>query len=240
MIKNRHFGIIGGTGAFATHYLMGKIFDIATKTNNAIKDSDFPYITTINANNLEIDYKGNHTNNTYTNLLTHIKNLNNNGCDSVAFACNTLHQFIPQLQKDLPNIHIITLSELLKPILPINKRIGILSSEASSQINLLSICKNNTYIYLDDDDQIYLNNIINNVISKTNIQNTRKQFNKLISKFKKMNVDFIIIGCSELSVIKNNNKIFIDIIDVLAIYINDISIAKNDSSDKSYINKQSI
>jgi aspartate racemase len=229
----KKIGILGGSGAFGTVHLLHRIFSIATKKYNAIHDHDFPNIIIHNSPLESLDAEAHFTTTTYLNLLKNIKDLESIGCSTIIIACNTLHFYHTEIQKQLlPSTNLVNAFDLLREYCnqqkDNEKKINILCSQNSSELQLhkkylspYDILYPNTLVQKD------LNKIIEDVIAnKQNLYTTLKLQN-IINQLEINTTSFTIIACTELSIINYLlNKPYIDTCDIIAEYINKITYQK--------------
>lgn len=221
-------GIIGGSGAFATSYLLQKINEYSVFLHKAKNDSDFLHTITITTPFTYLDYKGNSQKDTFSHLLKNVHDLENIGCNIIVMACNTLHQYHNQLvaQKIKPHTVILNLPQVVCSFLNISdKKIGILCSEKSRLLNIYDdfIDKDNQQIvYPSLEVQESINYCINSVIEYDNRIKFKKLLDLAIDSLFQQNVDCVILGCTELSILKpvKTTRNIYDSVELLAIFLN--------------------
>lgn len=221
-------GIIGGSGAFATSFLLQKINEYSVLLHNAKKDSDFLHTITITTPLNYLDYKGNSDSDTLPHLLKNVHDLEKIDCNVIVMACNTLHQYHNQLliQKKHNDTIILNLPQVVCSFLqPSYKKIGILCSEKSRLLNIYQnfIDKNNQeIIYPSKEVQDNINYCINSVIAYDNSFKVKKLLELAIDSLFERNVDCVILGCTELSIIKplKSTRNIYDSVELLAIFLN--------------------
>lgn len=221
-------GIIGGSGAFATSYLLQKINEYSVLLHKAKSDSDFLHTVTVTTPLTNIDYKGNSKNNIFSHLLENVHKLENFGCNVIVMACNTLHQYHQQLVLQKLNNHtiILNLPEVVCSFLDTSHtKIGVLCSEKSRLLNIYQdFIDNNTQqiVYPSDKIQQSINYCINSVIENDNRTQFKQLLNLAIDSLFEQNVDCVILGCTELSILKPLKSIrnVYDSVELLAIFLN--------------------
>ena len=237
-------GIIGGMGPSAGITLHQKII---SNTNSLIDQNHIPIIHTSFSNIIpdRTDYILNKTNdNPYKGGLISLKMLNDlieyNNVDEVLIGipCNTFHSpkiFYPfsfianDIYHDrfkIFNMVDLTVNYIKKNC---NGKIGLLSTLGTIESKLYyNKFKENDLelIYLDDIDNFSINDAIYNKdwgIKSINNPTTNKSNDIIlnsINKYKKNDINNIILGCTEIPLVTNNLKIknvnLIDPIEILA------------------------
>lgn len=230
------FGVLGGSGAFATAHLLKKIFEIAVKKYGAHEDNQFPYVVVINSPLDGINHEGKGRDNSYSVLLKHTRELISIGCSHISIACNTHHQHYQQLsdtiKKESPHIIIINIIELLSNYIykhyPENNHFTIMCSQKSNELQLhKNYFKDKQLFYPQKTSQEILNHIIKKVISNSQDEQTQYIYHMVQETLKISHPDTILISsCTELSVLTGKSHYpVIDTLDILADYINLINIS---------------
>lgn len=219
MNKNIKIGVIGGAGPLASGLLYEKLVKYYYEKINYSKDES-AYIVMLNAlfnYNLLSDY--NKTRLMMQELINDLYQLN---ITHFVIACNSLHAFLDELDfKGMQLIHMP--NEIQKSLNEINlKKVFLIGSSITKSY---SIYKNREVFYLDSEEQEIVSSIINQILKGIISDNQREIIIELINKkISNLNIDGIILGCTELSVLNNNYKIklknenimIIDSVDLLA------------------------
>lgn len=221
-------GIIGGSGAFATSHLSQKINEISVIMYGAKSDADFLDTVTVSTPYSFLDYKGNSTKSTVDNLLKTLNQLESIGCNVIVMACNTLHQYWSYLNnhKLNENTILLHLPQIVSSFIESDEEtIGLLCSEQSRFIDIYKphlIDLNKTLIYPPINIQSSVNFCINSVIKNDINKQTKQIFDICLYSLFEKNVDSVILGCTELSILKPKpiNKKIYDSVELLAIYLN--------------------
>lgn len=221
-------GIIGGSSAFATSFLLQKINEYSVYIHKSKNDNDFLHTVTVSTPFTHLDFKGNSQKDTLKHLLDNLHELEDIKCNVIIMACNTLHEYwekLNSLKKNESTI-LLNLPQIVTSFVDVKeKRIGVLCSERCRQLDLYKPfleMNNQKIIYPDMSIQQTINYCINSVI----INDTSKQYKQLmdISLYKlfEQDVDSIILGCTELSLLKppKINKTIYDSVELLAIFLN--------------------
>lgn len=229
------FGVLGGSGAFATAHLLKRVFEIAVKKYGANEDSKFPYIVIINSPLDGINHEGRGTDNAYSILLKHTRELISIGCSHVAIACNTHHQYYEKLSETIrnenPDVTIINIISLLYQHIiqyyPDNQHFTIMCSQKSNELKLhIPYLKQKETYYPEAPSQEIINDVIQKVISNSQDEETQYTYHMVQETLKALYPHTILISsCTELSVLSATSHYpVIDTLEILAEYINLINI----------------
>ncbi len=221
-MSQKTLGVLGGMGPLATAYFMKITVDM-TKA-----DKDQEHIPMIVFNNTLIPDRteyilDNNNPNPVPLLQDDAKKLEKLGADVIAMPCNTAHMFFEEIQKrvDIPVLHIV--KETVKYIATRDnncKKIGILATKGTlksgvyqdfcNQYNLEAVLPNKAVSDM-------LMDIIYNKIKKGK-KVSIGEFLSIIDDMRESGCDAVILGCTELSVIKSDlNLKRYDIIDSLEV-----------------------
>ncbi|SCH16490.1 MULTISPECIES: aspartate/glutamate racemase family protein [unclassified Romboutsia] len=223
MENNKTVGVIGGLGPMATVYF----YDMVVRMTDAKTDQD--HIDMVIANRAttpdRTDYIIGKSKNSPVDILKKdAKRLENFGSDFLVITCNTAHYFYDEIQKsvNIPVLNII--EETVKHAKEQgHKKLGILATTGNISTNLYqNMCKKYDidYLVLDENRQANIMSIIYDDIKSGNPANMNK-FNDIVNNLKENNCDGAILGCTELSILKNDNNLddefYIDSLGVLAV-----------------------
>ena len=156
-------------------------------------------------------------------LINSAKKLQACGCSVITMPCNTAHYFYDEIQSSI-DIQMLNMpKETVKYIKNKNyKKVGILATKGTIKANIYqNICKeyNLEYETLDETNQELIMNIIYNQI-KAGQKPNMDDFYKAVEYLKTHNCDCIILGCTELSILKEDNNLnkefYIDSMEKLA------------------------
>jgi aspartate racemase len=212
-------GIIGGTGTLATAYFL----DLLVKRQKAGKDSD--YIPVFLYNNPYIPDRteyilGKSNESPYPEILKTGQLLKEH-CDRIALPCVTAHIFCGQLEKDLqrPVYNMIEeTAEFLqqKQI----KNVGVLATDGTIVGGYFeNVMKNRgiSLIYPDSEEQSALMTIIYDGVKAGKAVDV-ESFLEIAEALRKRGADTVLLGCTELSVLRGRNNLdsgFVDMLDIL-------------------------
>ena len=214
----KSFGIVGGLGPMATAYLLELIVDMTDAK------TDQEHIAMVILNHASIPDRTEYIlDNTKPNplpvMVADAKRLQNDGCDYIVIPCNTAHYFFDEIQKsvDVPIINILeeTVSYAERTV-PNLKCLGILATKGTIISGAYqNIIKKHGLDYRvpSEEDQKSLMHIIYDEV-KAGEKVDICEFLRIVGELKKAGSDAVILGCTELSIIKKDfNLSRVDIVD---------------------------
>ena len=219
---NKTVGVIGGLGPMATVYF----YDMIVRLTDAKSDQEhIDMIITNRATTPDrTDYIiGKSTNSPVDVLKKDAKKLEQCGTDFLVITCNTAHYFYEQIVGSV-NIPVLNITEETVKYAKQkgHKKLGILATTGNIQTKLYqNMCEKYDidYLVLDNEKQQYIMDIIYKDI-KSGKSADMDKFNIVIQHLKENNCDGAILGCTELSILKNDNgldnEFYIDSLEVLA------------------------
>lgn len=202
--RKKTIGIIGGAGPMAGVLLMQKIITICQKKYKCINDFDFPKIILLSYPFAEmlkpLSFKQDEKR-VAKQLKEAIDFLSNSGMDYITIACNTLHGFINEpYGNKLINLITETKSFLLEQNL---SKVLVLCTKTSKLKGLYNFAKTK---FLSPKDLQWIEGLIKKILSGIfSFQDRKCLENFILSSIKKdPNIDGILLGCTELSVLMDN------------------------------------
>lgn len=222
METNKTVGVMGGLGPMATVYF----YDMIVRLTDAKSDQEhIDMVITNRATTPDrTDYIiGKSPKNPVDVLVKDAKKLEQYGTDFLVLTCNTAHYFHEKIAESvkIPVVNIVEETIIYAKQKGYNK-LGILATTGNIQTKLYqNMCEKYgiDYLVLDDEKQQYIMDIIYKDI-KSGKSADMEKFNKIVEYLKENNCDGSILGCTELSILKNDNdldnKFYIDSLEVLA------------------------
>lgn len=207
-MNEKTLGILGGVGPLATIYFA----DLVIKMTEAKSDQE--HIPMVILNHASIpDRTAYILDRTKPNpvpvMVADAKQLQNDGCDFIVIPCNTAHFFFDEIQKSVkvPLINILeeTVSYAQKTV-PNLKTIGILATEGTIASGAYqNVIQNHGLDFRipSAEDQESLMGIIYNQV-KAGEKIDICEFLRIVGELKKAGSDAVILGCTELSIIKKD------------------------------------
>ncbi|MBR5515506.1 MAG: amino acid racemase [Clostridia bacterium] len=219
-MEKQILGILGGLGPMSSAYF----YEMITEHTKAECDQDHIDIV-LSSSATTPDRTGYILGNTEDNpaprMIEDAKKLVQFGCNVIAIPCNTAHYFYSELQEniDVPIINIIY--ETLKYCADNGaKCIGIMATDGTVKTETYQRMAQQFGIRClvpSSENQQRVMDIIYGSVKKGKPVDMR-EFNKVSAQLRKMGADKIILGCTELSVIKRNynlDSFYIDALEVL-------------------------
>ena len=221
-MKNKTVGVLGGLGPMASVYFYEMVVNM---TDAKIDQEHVDMIITNRATTPDRTafIVGESDEDPSKVLIDDAKKLENYGVDFIAMTCNTAHYFYNKIANsiNIPMLNIV--EETIKHAKATNhKKLGILATTGNIKTNLYQdMCEKYEieYMILDENRQSQVMDIIYNDIKSGKSADMNK-FNKLVNHLKENGCDGIVLGCTELSILKNDNNLgndlYIDSLEVLA------------------------
>lgn len=220
-MKRKTLGVIGGVGPLSTAYFMERVIQMTdVKT-------DQEHIDMVVLNHTEIPdrtaYILNHNMpNPAEMMCRDAQKLESLGCDVIVTPCNTAHYFYKELSSavEVPFLNMIeeTAAALCKSHC---FRVGILATNGTLEANLfqnaLAQWDIEALLPTSENQQFVMDIIYDNV--KAGAPLNRNKFDCIVEEFQNLNCDRLILGCTELSILKKEYALpdyYLDALEVLA------------------------
>ena len=217
-------GVVGGIGPLATTYFMKKIINFTS----AVNDQD--HINMIVLNHAEIPdrtaYILNRTNsNPYPYLLEDCLMLQEAGAKLIAIPCNTSHYFLPQLKQEVKVPIVDMQKETAKALKKLElQKVGVMATSGTVATGLFqnALRAEGIDCFLPPNSvQSKIMDIIYSNI-KAGIMPNRAEFDEVSACFWKNDCEAVILGCTELSMLKEIFELkdnFVDALDIAASFV---------------------
>lgn len=221
-MKNITVGVLGGLGPMASVYF----YEMVVNMTDAKTDQE--HVDMIITNRATTPDRtafivGSSDEDPSDILIDDAKKLEKYGVDFIVMTCNTAHYFYEKISNavNIPLINIV--EETIKHAKSNNhKKLGILATTGNIKTNLYqSMCEKYDidYLVLDENRQSKVMEIIYDDIKSGKPANMDK-FNSIVNYLKENNCDGVILGCTELSILKSDNNLdgsfYIDSLEILA------------------------
>ncbi|MEG0692454.1 MAG: amino acid racemase, partial [Oscillospiraceae bacterium] len=220
MPMRKTLGVIGGVGPLSTAYFM----EVLINKTNAVLDQD--HVDMVVLNHCEIpDRTAYILDNTKANPVPFMKEdaikLEKLGCSVIATPCNTAHYFYHELQSavSIPIINMIeeTALALKKDNV---KRAGIMATNGTVATNLFqdALIKQGIQPVIPnkENQQFVMDIIYDNV--KAGVPIDLEKFKSVVNELRLHDCDRVILGCTELSILKREyslGEFYVDSLEVL-------------------------
>jgi aspartate racemase len=206
-------GILGGMGPRATAYFFGEVL------NYTEAEKDWDHLRIIIDNNVDVPSR---TRAILYNEESPVEamraaciDLMNIGCDYIAVPCNSAHYFFDDVVRggEIPWVNMLeVISEELKRF----ESVLILGGYVTVTRKIYDRYLDNT-VYLPDNSIVY--DIIED--TKKNNANFGRLFN-LYDAINKLNVDCVLLGCTELPIVVESDGVNCEVIDGNEVYIKNL------------------
>lgn len=207
-MEEKVLGVLGGVGPLATIYFA----DLVIKMTDAKTDQE--HIAMIILNHASIPDRteyilDNKKPNPLPVMIADAQKLEKDGADYIVIPCNTAHYFFDEIQKSVRVPIINILEETVRyaeKTVPNLKCLGILATEGTIISGAYqNIIKKHGLDYRvpSEEDQKSLMHIIYDEV-KAGEKVDICAFLRIVGELKKMGCDAVILGCTELSVIKKD------------------------------------
>lgn len=220
--KEKVLGVLGGLGPMATVYF----FNMIVSLTDATKDQDH---LDIFISNRSTTYDrtayilGESENNPLDMMIADGKRLESIGAECIAIPCNTAHYFYDEIQNHL-NIPVLNIVKETVSFIKDKgyKKAGILATSGTITTNTYQkMCEKYDLSY-EIPDKVFqegLMDIIYKDIKSGKAADMRK-FSNIVRHMTEKGCDCVILGCTELSILKNDNNLdnhfYIDSLELLA------------------------
>ena len=213
-------GIIGGLGPLATVKFMEML---EKRLNNYNKEYEIIVIndpTTPDRTSYILDNK---KDNPINSILEMVKKIELFKCNLIVMPCNTASYFYKEIINNTNILFINIVEETVKYLNKLNiKKVGLLATDGTIKSKIYEELLNNYNINLNlpsKSDQHTISSIIYDGIKSGKDIDLNKFYN-VINNLKEKDCEKIILGCTELSALKEiynlKDKILIDAMDILA------------------------
>lgn len=221
MKEKKTLGVLGGLGPMSSVFF----YELVTENTKAEKDQDHLDII-ISSKATTPDRTayilGESSENPLPIMKEEAKKLVNAGAGVIALTCNTAHYFYEELQASI-NVPILNIGQLaVEHVKELGfTKIGLLATTGTVKCGIYQeACQKAglEYIVPDEKNQDKVMHLIYNQVKmgkKVNVPMLYQAANSLFAK----GAEAVILGCTELSVIKRNNQLpdnFIDPLMILA------------------------
>ena len=221
-MNNITVGVLGGLGPMASVYFYEMVVNM-TEAKTDQEHVDMIITNRATTPDRTAFIVGNSNEDPSKILIDDAKKLEKYGVDFIVITCNTAHYFYEKIVNavNIPLVNIV--EETIKHAKATNhKKLGILATTGNIKTSLYqNMCEKYDieYLVLDENKQSKVMEIIYDDI-KSGKPADMDKFNSIVDYLKENNCDGVILGCTELSILKNDNKLdgdfYIDSLEVLA------------------------
>ncbi|MDY6231771.1 aspartate/glutamate racemase family protein [Peptostreptococcus porci] len=221
-MENLLVGVLGGLGPMATVYF----YDLVVEMTDAKNDQE--HVDMIIMNRASTPDRtayiiGKSDSSPLDVLIKDARRLEKSGANFLVLTCNTAHYFYKEISESISIPLLNMIEETVDyAIDQKHKKIGILATTGNIKTELYqNMCRQKgvDFFVLDEEYQNKVMKIIYDDV-KAGKKANMKEFDEIIDKVKENGCDCVILGCTELSIIKKDenldNNFFVDSSEVLA------------------------
>lgn len=217
----KHLGVIGGLGPMATAYFL----ELVVKMTDVKTDQEHLPVTVLNRPAIPdrtAYILGKSEESPLSAIAQYAKELQNFGASCIAIPCITSHYFYDEFSRsvDIPIINIVAETAAYLKAHGIQKA-GIMATTGTISTNLFQAALNQKsigwVIPSDEGQQKVMHLIYGNV--KAGLPVETELFREVSEELREMGSECVILGCTELSLIKRDYPIgsgYLDALEVLA------------------------
>lgn len=209
MDKIKTMGVLGGLGPMATVYFYDMVVEM-TEANCDQEHIDMIIINRASTPDRTKYMMGKSDKSPLESLVKDAKILEASGVDYIVLTCNTAHYFYDEICSSIKIPMINMIEETVGAAINLGKKkIGIMATTGNISMNIYQkMCdsKNIEYYVPDDIIQGKIMNIIYNEV-KASKPVDMDRFYDIVENFKENGCDCVILGCTELSIIKKDNSL---------------------------------
>jgi len=223
MNKYKKIGILGGMGPLPTAELYLRIIRLFQVKLNAKFDSDFPEFVINSITTQGVLIPKVNEKKLLRKLISGCKSLEKSKVDFIVIPCNSAHKYIETMRKSVKIPIISIIEETIKQI--IKKRIlkvlilGTAYSIKNRLFQKILLCKNIKFEIPHEKQQKKITRIIMNIQAGQNNNSDKENLTEIINLYKD-NIDGVILGCTELPLIVDNDDVTIPIFDTIDVLAN--------------------
>lgn len=207
-------GILSGMGPKSTSPFIDNVIKNCQELYNAKDDIDFPHMMIYSCPTpFYLDKPINHYEMEKA-IIEGSKKLENTGVNFIAIPCNTAHIYFDKIYQSLSIPLLNMIDETINTISINSKKVAILGTVSTIESNIYqNKLKKLKIEYVENIKwQNYVNEIINNIKSKNQINQASILWKKLYMELSD-SVDTVIIACTDLNVIIENTEDKLQFID---------------------------
>ncbi|WAW15590.1 aspartate/glutamate racemase family protein [Peptostreptococcus equinus] len=209
MKENKTVGVLGGLGPMATVYFYDMVVEM-TEAKTDQEHVDMIIVNRASTPDRTAYILGDSNDNPLEFIIKDAQRLEKAGCDFLVLTCNTAHYFYEKIN-DSVDIHLYNMIEetVQRAINDGHEKIGIMATSGNIKTSLYqNMCKKKgiDFSIPDEENQKELMKIIYEDVKAGKPANMYK-FNKIVDSLLKKGCDCVILGCTELSIIKKDKNL---------------------------------
>lgn len=217
---SKTIGILGGMGPSANAAMYQKIIQLCQEQYSAVQDTDYPKIVLYSLPLTGFDETGIvDATHVLAQLHAGIGTLVAAGCDCIVMACNTVHVFYDQLQAacPIPILHMV--AETVQAAAG-HTSVGVLSSETTAKTGLYThaLQAQGAHAFTaSSSQQKVITDGITRVMAGAQSVADVQSLQAICTDMQKQGATAIILGCTELPLILQQEHIVLPLYDAVTI-----------------------
>lgn len=210
-------GVLGGMGPEATIELMRRVHDLVP----AQRDQD--HVPLLVFNNTQIPSRFNAAvgkgPSPLPALIRTARALAAAGATSISIPCNSAHAYLAEVRAAV-EIPVISLFDLVQRELQGLRvsRVGVLATTSTAQLGIFDMSLNHVgVVYPNDHHQVQVMDLIEEIKSSSSAKCHPGPLNSAILELTREGADAVILGCTELSLLRPRINTEVNVVDPLAL-----------------------
>ena len=213
-------GILGGMGPESTTLFYQKIIQQCQKQYGAQLDEDYPEIFIYNLPIPNIVEGLKEPSIVLPILVKGVKKLESTGIDFMVMPCNTATYFLEDLQKEISVPLLSIVEEVAKKVKTERyKKVGLLATETTVNNKIYNKDFDKYAIELIiPEEQDKVTEVILNVLAGKKSEKDKETLKQIIENLKNKGAEAIVLGCTDIPVLIQQEDIGIKLFDSVEIY----------------------
>lgn len=215
-------GLIGGTGWVSTAEYYKLINEMVNSRMGELNSARM-MIYSFNYNDIDRFNKAGNAEGVKKMVLDAASVLFKGGAEGILLCANTLHQFAPEVEKAVP-IPVIHIGENTAEKISADgfSKAGLLGTKQTMEMDFYKLKlkeRGIDTITPDEEDRIFIESTIKNELLKSIFKKESKErFIEIINKLKNEGAGAIILGCTEIPLLINQNDTGIKVYNTMLIH----------------------
>lgn len=219
-MMKKTIGILGGMGPESTALFYQAIIQQCQKQYGAKYDEDYPEIFIYNLPIPDVVETNKKSKKIIRLLVYGMKKLESLGVDGIFIPCNTVHSFFQDLKNKIstPLINIVkTVAE--KAESKGYKKLGLIATTMTVKNKIYDkiFGKYGMKIIVPENKR-KITSVILNILAGKKSKKDKKALLQIIQKLQKSGAEAVILGCTDVSILLQQQKLGIELLDSIEIY----------------------
>lgn len=219
-MKKKIIGILGGMGPESTVLFYQKIIQQCQKQYGAKLDEDYPEIFIYNLPIPNIVEGLEEPSKILLTLVKGVKKLESIGVDFMVMPCNTATYFLEDIRKEISVPMLSIVEEVAKKVKSEGyKKVGLLATKTTVNNKIYNKDFNRYTIELiTPDEQDKVTEVILNILAGKKLEKDKEILKQIIDSLRNKGAEAIVLGCTDISVLIQQEDIDIKLLDSIEIY----------------------